>query len=218
MLEKAMKAKRDRDTIDLRLRDTNYKEREPGEKYVVTMPIHFHALGICWGHSDVHMAHHSMHGFEFVISPAKHAGMIIGDHLLSVNDVPLSKKAKDGTETMPFQEMCQRVALSSNSPVRTFVVEGLRKDEYEKLVTTKVTFRLPQGHLGMNFDRNTLDIVSFQRVPGPAQLAIPRIGVGDVLELVNGKSLGTRRSTCTSASISAILEDVVDQQENQKNL
>ena len=44
----------------------------------------------------------------------------------------------------------------------------------------------------MNFDRQTRNIVSFQRVPGPAQLAIPRIGVGDVLEEINGSSTGTR--------------------------
>ena len=109
MLKNCMKQKRPRDTINLRLRDTHWRPRAPGSRYVVTLPLGFHALGVCWGHSDQHLGRHSLHGFTFVISPAKHAGMAVGDRLLSVNDVNLTG--------VDFQVMCQRVAQSSQSPV-----------------------------------------------------------------------------------------------------
>ena len=103
--------------------------------------------------------------------------MAVGDVLLSVNDTTLTG--------VDFQVMCQRVAQSSSSPIRRFLV---RRDAQQG----PLRFDLPQGHLGMNFDRQTKSIISFQRVPGPGQLAIPRIGVGDVLEEINGSPAGTK--------------------------
>jgi hypothetical protein len=40
--------------IKLRLRDTSWKKRAPGERYLVKLPKHFHDTGICWGDSDLH--------------------------------------------------------------------------------------------------------------------------------------------------------------------
>jgi hypothetical protein len=158
--------------IKLRLRDTSWSERAPGERYSVKLPKQFHDTGICWGDSDLHpgLLGNVLRGFRFVVSPAKHAGMIIGDLLLSVNNVPLTG--------ISFPDMCRRVAESSRSPIRRFLVR-------RKAQAGPLRFDLPQGHLGINFDRQTLQIVTFQNVPGVAQLAIPRIGIGDILERIN---------------------------------
>ena len=40
--------------IKLRLRDTSWSERAPGERYSVKLPKQFHDTGICWGDSDLH--------------------------------------------------------------------------------------------------------------------------------------------------------------------
>ena len=107
--------------------------------------------------------------------------MLPGDLLLSVNDVDLAKK-----KNIQFSEFCQRIAQSSTSTVRKFIVKRKTLSHSEELY-----FELPQGHLGMNFNQKTLKIKDFQNVPGPAQLAIPRIGLGDVLEKINGSTAGT---------------------------
>ena len=110
-----------------------------------------------------------------MMSPAKHAGMIIGDLLLSVNNTPLTG--------ISFPEMCRRVAESSQSPIRRFLVRRSAQ-------AAPLRFDLPKGHLGINFDRRTYQIINFQNVPGVAQLAVPRIGIGDILRKINNKSLG----------------------------
>ena len=113
--------------------------------------------------------------------------MLPGDLLLSVNTIELAKQ-----KNIPFSEFCQRIAQSSTSTVRKFIIQRKNISEHGHSSSKKeeLYFELPQGHLGMNFNQQTLEIVNFQNVPGPAQLAIPRIGLGDVLEKINGSTAG----------------------------
>ena len=79
--------------------------------------------------------------------------MLPGDLLLSVNTIDLAKQ-----KNIPFSEFCQRIAQSSTSTVRKFIIQRKNISEHgHSSSKEELYFELPQGHLGMNFNGKDLN-------------------------------------------------------------